>query len=318
VGRYLARRAGASLLVLFIASIIVFAGIRALPGDPALALAGEERDPQSLAQIRTKYGLDEVLPVQYVKWIGNALQGDLGESTRTGLDVTGIIIGKLPITLELALLSVLIGIAIGIPAGIIAAVWRGKPVDYVSSSIALFGLSVPNFWLGLMLILVFAVYLGILPASGYTPFTENPIENIEKMILPAFTLGSGLAAVIMRQTRSAMLESLSADYVRTARSKGLDERAVVGRHALRNSLITVTTIVGLQLGILISGAVVTEQIFVIPGFGKLTVDAVFQRDLPVLQGVVLFTTAAYVFINLGVDVLYSVLNPRIRITGAAR
>jgi peptide/nickel transport system permease protein len=318
VGRYLARRAGASLLVLFIASIIVFAGIRALPGDPALALAGEERDPQSLAQIRTKYGLDEVLPVQYVKWIGNALQGDLGESTRTGLDVTGIIIGKLPITLELALLSVLIGIAIGIPAGIIAAVWRGKPVDYVSSSIALFGLSVPNFWLGLMLILVFAVYLGILPASGYTPFTENPIENIEKMILPAFTLGSGLAAVIMRQTRSAMLESLSADYVRTARSKGLDERAVVGRHALRNSLITVTTIVGLQLGILISGAVVTEQIFVIPGFGKLTVDAVFQRDLPVLQGVVLFTTAAYVFINLGVDVLYSVLNPRIRITGAGR
>ena len=318
MGRYLARRAGASLLVLFIASIIVFAGIRALPGDPALALAGEERDPQSLAQIRTKYGLDEVLPVQYVKWIGNALQGDLGESTRTGLDVTGIIIGKLPITLELALLSVLIGIAIGIPAGIIAAVWRGKPVDYVSSSIALFGLSVPNFWLGLMLILVFAVYLGILPASGYTPFTENPIENIEKMILPAFTLGSGLAAVIMRQTRSAMLESLSADYVRTARSKGLDERAVVGRHALRNSLITVTTIVGLQLGILISGAVVTEQIFVIPGFGKLTLDAVFQRDLPVLQGVVLFTTAAYVFINLGVDVLYSVLNPRIRITGAAR
>jgi peptide/nickel transport system permease protein len=318
VGRYLARRAGASLLVLFIASIIVFAGIRALPGDPALALAGEERDPQSLAQIRTKYGLDEVLPVQYVKWIGNALQGDLGESTRTGLDVTGIIIGKLPITLELALLSVLIGIAIGIPAGIIAAVWRGKPVDYVSSSIALFGLSVPNFWLGLMLILVFAVYLGILPASGYTPFTENPIENIEKMILPAFTLGSGLAAVIMRQTRSAMLESLSADYVRTARSKGLDERAVVGRHALRNSLITVTTIVGLQLGILISGAVVTEQIFVIPGFGKLTLDAVFQRDLPVLQGVVLFTTAAYVFINLGVDVLYSVLNPRIRITGTGR
>jgi peptide/nickel transport system permease protein len=318
VGRYLARRAGASLLVLFIASIVVFAGIRALPGDPALALAGEERDPQSLAQIRTKYGLDEVLPVQYVKWIGNALQGDLGESTRTGLDVTGIIIGKLPITLELALLSVLIGIAIGIPAGIIAAVWRGKPVDYVSSSIALFGLSVPNFWLGLMLILVFAVYLGILPASGYTPFTENPIENLEKMILPAFTLGSGLAAVIMRQTRSAMLESLSADYVRTARSKGLDERAVVGRHALRNSLITVTTIVGLQLGILISGAVVTEQIFVIPGFGKLTLDAVFQRDLPMLQGVVLFTTAAYVFINLGVDVLYSVLNPRIRITGAGR
>jgi peptide/nickel transport system permease protein len=318
VGRYLARRAGASLLVLFIASIVVFAGIRALPGDPALALAGEERDPQSLAQIREKYGLNESLPVQYAKWIGNAVQGDLGESTRTGLDVSGIIVAKLPITLELALLSVLIGIAIGIPAGIVAAVWRGKPPDYVSSSVALFGLSVPNFWLGLMLILIFSIYLGVLPASGYTPFTENPIENLQKMVLPAFTLGSGLAAVIMRQTRSAMIESLSADYVRTARSKGLDERAVVGRHALRNSLVTVTTIVGLQLGILISGAVVTEQIFVIPGFGKLTVDAVFQRDLPVLQGVVLFTTAAYVVINLGVDFLYSVLNPRIRITGGAR
>lgn len=318
MGRYLARRAGASLLVLFIASVVVFAGIRALPGDPALALAGEERDPESLAQIRTKYGLDQPVPVQYVKWIGNALQGDLGESTRTGLDVTTIVVGKLPITLELALLSVLIGIAIGIPAGIAAAVWRGKLPDYIGSSVALFGLSVPNFWLGLMLILIFSVYWGVLPASGYIPFTENPIENLQRMILPAFTLGSGLAAVIMRQTRSAMLESLSADYVRTARSKGLDERAVVGRHALRNSLVTVTTIVGLQLGILISGAVVTEQIFVIPGFGKLTVDAVFQRDLPVLQGVVLFTTAAYVVINLGVDVLYSLLNPRIRITGGGR
>jgi peptide/nickel transport system permease protein len=318
LGRYLARRAGASLLVLFFASIVVFAGIRALPGDPALALAGEERDPESLAQIRSKYGLDEPVPVQYVKWIGNALQGDLGESVRTGLDVTGIVLGKLPITLELALLSVLIGVCIGIPAGIVAAVWRGRLADYATSSVALFGLSVPNFWLGLMLILVFAIYLGVLPASGYTPFTEDPVENLTGMILPAFTLGSGLAAVIMRQTRSAMIESLGADYVRTARSKGLDERAVVGKHALRNSLMTVTTVVGLQLGILMSGAVVTEQIFVIPGFGKLTVDAVFQRDLPVLQGVVLFTTAAYVIINFGVDILYSVLNPRIRITGGAR
>ena len=315
---YLARRAGASLLVLFIASIVVFAGIHALPGDPALALAGEERGKEALQQIRIKYGLDRPLPVQYVRWMGNALRGDLGESVRTGLDVTGIVLSKLPITLELALLSVLIGICIGLPAGIVAAVWRGRVADYVGSSVALLGLSVPNFWLGLMLILVFAVYLGVLPASGYTPFTEDPIENLQKMILPAFTLGSGLAAVIMRQTRSAMIESLTADYVRTARSKGLSERTVIGRHALRNSLVTVTTVVGLQLGILMSGAVVTEQIFVIPGFGKLTVDAVFQRDLPVLQGVVIFTTAAYVIINFGVDIMYSLLNPRIRITGGGR
>ena len=315
---YLARRAGASLLVLFIASIVVFAGIHALPGDPALALAGEERGKEALKQIRIKYGLDRPLPVQYVRWMGNALRGDLGESVRTGLDVTGIVLSKLPITLELALLSVLIGICIGLPAGIVAAVWRGRVADYVGSSVALLGLSVPNFWLGLILILVFAVYLGVLPASGYTPFTEDPIENLQKMILPAFTLGSGLAAVIMRQTRSAMIESLTADYVRTARSKGLSERTVIGRHALRNSLVTVTTVVGLQLGILMSGAVVTEQIFVIPGFGKLTVDAVFQRDLPVLQGVVIFTTAAYVIINFGVDIMYSLLNPRIRITGGGR
>lgn len=315
---YLARRAGASLLVLFIASIVVFAGIHALPGDPALALAGEERGKEALQQIRIKYGLDRPLPVQYVRWMGNALRGDLGESVRTGLDVTGIVLSKLPITLELALLSVLIGICIGLPAGIVAAVWRGRVADYVGSSVALLGLSVPNFWLGLILILVFAVYLGVLPASGYTPFTEDPIENLQKMILPAFTLGSGLAAVIMRQTRSAMIESLTADYVRTARSKGLSERTVIGRHALRNSLVTVTTVVGLQLGILMSGAVVTEQIFVIPGFGKLTVDAVFQRDLPVLQGVVIFTTAAYVIINFGVDIMYSLLNPRIRITGGGR
>jgi peptide/nickel transport system permease protein len=318
MGRYLARRAGASILVLFIASIIVFLGVRALPGDPALALAGEERNEQSLDEIRTKYGLDQPVPIQYVKWIGAAVRGDLGESARTGLDVEGIIVGKLPITIELAVLSVLVAVAIGIPAGIAAARWRGRPADYVGTGLALFGLSVPSFWLGLMLILGFAIYLQVLPASGFVPFFDNPIQNLQRMILPAFTLGSGFAAVVMRQTRSAMIESLGSDYVRTARAKGLDEWTVVGRHALRNSLITVVTIVGLQLGALISGAVVTEQIFVIPGFGKLTVDAVFQRDLPVLQGVVLFTTLAYVLINFGVDILYSVLNPRIRITDEAR
>ncbi|MGH2825611.1 MAG: ABC transporter permease, partial [Actinomycetota bacterium] len=181
--------------------------------------------------------------------------------------------------------------------------------------VALFGLSVPNFWLGLMLILAFAIYLPLLPASGYEPFFSNPVENLRHMIMPAFVLGSGLAAVVMRQMRSAMLESLSEDYVRTARSKGLSERSVIGVHALRNSLITVTTIVGLQLGVLISGAVVTEQIFVIPGFGKLIVEAVFQRDFPVIQGVILVTTAGYIIANLLVDLLYSLLNPRIRIAG---
>jgi len=315
VGKYLARRVGASLIVLFVATLIVFAGIRALPGGPELALAGEERDPESLAAIRERYGLDDPVPVQYWNWITLALQGDLGESVRTGLEVSEIVVTRLPVTLELTLLSILVALLLGIPTGIMAAVKQGRLSDYVGSGVALFGLSVPNFWLGLMLILVFAIYLPLLPASGYEPFFSNPVENLRHMIMPAFVLGSGLAAVVMRQMRSAMLESLSEDYVRTARSKGLSERSVIGVHALRNSLITVTTIVGLQLGVLISGAVVTEQIFVIPGFGKLIVEAVFQRDFPVIQGVILVTTAGYIIANLLVDLLYSLLNPRIRIAG---
>jgi peptide/nickel transport system permease protein len=312
---FILRRAGAALIVLFLASILVFVGIRALPGDPALALAGEENDPVALQQIREKYGLDEPVVVQYVKWLGLALRGDLGESTRTGLDVTPIILERLPITIELALLSVLIGVVLGIGAGVLAAVRRGFVADYTTTSVALVGISIPNFWLGLMLILIFAVNLNWLPASGYVPFFEDPVENLRHMIMPAFVLGTGLAAVVMRQMRSSMLESLSADYVRTARAKGLSEPVVVGLHALRNSLITVVTLVGLQMGALISGAVVTEQIFVIPGFGRLTIDAIFERDFPLIQGVVLVAAAGYVIINLTVDVLYSLINPRIRVAG---
>ena len=315
MGRYLARRIGASAIVMFVATLIVFAGIRALPGGPELALAGEERDPESLAAIRERYGFDDPLPVQYWNWMVLAVQGDLGESVRTGIEVSEIVVTRLPVTLELTMLSVMVALLLGIPTGIMAAVKQGRLSDYVGSGVALFGLSVPNFWLGLMLILAFAIYWPLLPASGYVSFFSNPFDNLRHMIMPAFVLGSGLAAVVMRQMRSAMLESLSEDYVRTARSKGLSERSVIGVHAFRNSLITVTTIVGLQLGVLISGAVVTEQIFVIPGFGKLIVEAVFQRDFPVIQGVILVTTAGYIIANLLVDLLYSVLNPRIRIAG---
>ena len=212
-----------------------------------------------------------------------------------------MIVERLPITLELAALSVLIGLMIGIPAGILAAVRRGFAADYTTTSVALVGISIPNFFLGLILILVFAVHLQWLPASGYVPFFEDPIENLKRMIMPAFVLGTGLAAVVMRQVRSSMLEALGADYVRTARAKGLSEPVVVGVHALRNSLITVVTLVGLQMGALISGAVVTETIFVIPGFGKLTVDAIFERDFPLIQGVVLVAAAGYVVVNLIVD-----------------
>jgi peptide/nickel transport system permease protein len=314
---YLLKRTGAALVALWLASVIVFAGVRALPGDAALALAGEERSPQALAEIREKYGLDDPVPVQYVRWAGLALRGDLGQSVRTGLDVGQTILDKLPITLELAILSVLVAIVIGIPTGVVAAAKKGRFPDYVSNAVGLAGLSIPNFWLGLVLILFLAIRVEIFPASGYVPFLESPVQNLYYMILPAFVLGTSLAAVIMRQMRSSMLEALETDYVRTARAKGLSERSVVGTHALRNSLITVVTVIGLQLGALISGAVVTEQIFVIPGFGQLIVAAVFQRDLPVIQGAVLVAAAGYILVNLVVDVVYSLLNPRIRIAGGA-
>ena len=313
MGGFVLRKTGAALIVLLIASFFVFLGIRALPGDPAVALGGEDRDPQVVAQIRHDYGLDKPLPVQYVRWLGHALRGDLGEDQRS-LSVSHTIITKLPVTLELAGLSVLIAILIGIPTGVLAAVRRGKVTDYVSTTIGLIGLSVPHFWLGLMLIIVFSVNLHWLPAGDYVPIA-HPLANLEHMILPAIVLGTGFAAVLMRQMRSAMLESMGSDYVRTARAKGLSEWKVVGWHAFRNSLITVTTVIGLQLGALISGAVITEQIFGIAGFGRLTIESVQQRDYTLIQGIVLVAAAGYVLVNLAVDILYSVLNPRIRVSG---
>ena len=315
MGGFLLRKVGAALVVLFLASILVFVGIRALPGDPALALGGEERSPQLLQQIRHQYGLDKPLPVQYERWISHVVRGDLGTDSRQ-LSVSHTIITRLPLTLELAGLALLIGSAIGITAGVIAAVRRGRIADYASNGIALIGLSVPHFWLGLLMIIAFAAKLHWLPSGGYVSFREHPIANLRHMIMPAVVLGTGLSAVIMRQMRSAMLESLGADYIRTARAKGMSEWTVVGRHALRNSLITVTTVIGLQLGALISGAVITEAIFQIAGFGRLTLDAVDQRDYALIQGVVLVAAAGYVVVNLIVDLLYSFLNPRIRIAGS--
>jgi peptide/nickel transport system permease protein len=316
LGGFLLRKAGAALVVIVISSMVVFAGIRALPGDPAVALSGENRDPAVLAAVREKYGLDKPIVQQYLTWAWHALHGDLGVDSRD-LPVAHTIVTRIPITLELSFLAVLLGMFIGITAGVIAAVRRGRAEDHAATTFALFGLSIPHFWLGLVMIIVFAVNLGWLPASGYVPFRQNPVSNLEHMLMPAIVLGTGLSAVLMRQMRSSMLTSLNADYVRTARAKGLPERSVVGKHALRNSLITVTTVVGLQLGALISGAVITEQIFVIPGFGRLTLEAINQRDYTLLQGVVLVAATGYVLINLLVDVVYSFLNPRIRVTGAA-
>jgi peptide/nickel transport system permease protein len=317
VAEFLVRRAVISALTLLLISLIVFAGVRMIPGDPARVLAGTDADAAGIEEIREKYGLDAPLPLQYLRWLGLAVRGDLGESIRTRTSVAWTVATKLPITVELTLLSLLVALAIAIPAGVVAAVRRNTVWDVLASGVSLCGVSVPNFWLGIMLILLVSVRFGWLPASGFVPLGEDVVGNLKRMVMPALVLGTGLAAVLMRQTRNAMIEVLSADYVRTARAKGLAQRAVVVRHALRNGLIPVVTILGLQMGALMGGAVVTEQIFVLPGFGRLIVEAVFTRDYPVVQGVVLITASAYVLINLLVDVSYTVLNPRIRIRGAA-
>ena len=308
---FVGRRALTAIPTLFIVTLMVFAIQRSLPGDPALILAGEQQDPEVIAYIRQKYRLDDPVPVQYVAWLAQLARGDLGRSLRTNQRVLDLIASKLPVTIELALLSMLVAVAIALPTGVLAAVRRGSAVDYGGTVLALTGISVPNFWLGIMLILLVSVQLGWLPASGYVPLSEGLWENVKRMIMPAFVLGTGLAAVLMRQMRSSMLGVLRQDFVRTAKAKGLRGAAVVVRHAARNALIPVVTILGLQLGALLSGAVLTEQVFTIPGFGKLIVDAVFNRDYAVVQGVVLITATGYILINLVVDVAYAVLDPRI-------
>jgi len=317
VVEFLVRRALISIVTLVVISLVVFTGVRMIPGDPARVMAGTEADEAGLDEIREKYGLKDPVPVQYLRWVGLALRGDLGESIRTRQSVAWTVAIKLPITIELAGFAILIAVAIAIPAGVLAAVRRNSVWDLLASGASLCGVSVPNFWLGIMLILLVSVRLGWLPASGFVPFWEDPLGNLQRMIMPAFVLGTALAAVLMRQTRNSMIEVLSADYIRTARAKGLAGRAVVFRHAIRNGLIPVVTVLGLQMGALMGGAVVTEQIFVVPGFGRLVVEAVFTRDYPLVQGVVLITASAYVLVNLAVDVSYSFLNPRIRIRGAA-
>ena len=313
--RFALNRALTAIPTLLIVTLMVFGIQRALPGDPATILAGEQQDPQVIAYLRERYRLDDPVPVQYVAWLGQVARGDLGTSLRTHQPVAQLIVQKLPVTVELALLSLLVAVVVAIPAGVIAAVRKGGAADVGATVFALSGLSLPNFWLGIMLILLFSVQLKWLPASGYVPFFEDPVENLRRMVMPAFVLGTGLAAVLMRQMRSAMLEVLKQDFVRTARAKGARRWAVVVRHAMRNALLPVVTVLGLQLGALLSGAVLTEQVFTIPGFGKLVVDAVFNRDYAVVQGVVLFTATAYIGINLVVDVLYALLNPKIAFLG---
>jgi peptide/nickel transport system permease protein len=312
VSAFLLRRLAVSIPTLLIVTVIVFGLQHLLPGDPALAMSGEIRDPAVLAAIRAAHHFDQPIPVQYAYWLGGALHGDLGISLKSNQPVGELVLTKLPVTIELSALAMLVALAIGIPAGVISALKRDSVWDHLANAIGLSGLSIPHFWLGIMLILLVSVDWGLLPPGGFVSPAESLADNLTSMIMPALVLGSGIAAVMMRHTRSAMLGTLRADYVRTARAKGLFEPTVVIKHALRNALIPIVTLGALALGELLSGAVLTEQVFNIPGFGKLIVDAVFNRDYAVVQGVVLITATAYILLNLGADMAYFLINPRMR------
>lgn len=310
--KLIVRRVLVAIPTLILVSMIVFGLQKILPGDPVLTLAGEERDPAVLDYLRDKYHLNDPLPVQYVAWVGQVLQGDLGRSLRTDVPVTTLIGQKLPVTLQLAVMAMIFALLVGIPAGIIAAVRKGTAIEMGTNLAALSGMSIPHFWLGIILIMIVSVQWKLLPASGYVAPSQDLWLSFKTMLMPAIVLSTSLAAYLMRHTRSAMIEALNADYVRTARAKGVSPRRVVMRHALRNALMPIVTLVTLLFGELLAGAVLTEQVFTIPGFGKLIVDAVFNRDYAIVQGVVLCVAAGFIVMNLLADVLYIVVNPRLR------
>ena len=298
---------------LFFVSVLIFGLQQLLPGDPALTMAGEERDPQVIEQIRRQYHLDQPLPVQYVYWVKGVLSGDLGESMRIKEKVLDLIIAKLPVTIQLAVMAMIIALVIGISAGIVSAVWRDTVWDYAANAFALWGISTPNFWLGIMLIFLFSVELGWLPASGYVRLSEDWRASLASTIMPAFVLGNSIAAVLMRHTRSAMLQVLESDYVRTARAKGLSERSIVLKHALRNALNPVITAITGWFAELLAGAFFVEYIFGWNGIGKLTVDALEKLDFPVVMGSVLISSFFFIAVNILADVMYGIVDPRVRV-----
>ena len=311
---FLIRRLLLTLPILFIVSVVCFSLINLIPGDPATVILGPEASEQAKEQMREQLGLNKPIVVQYVDWLGGVLHGDLGESLVDGTPVSQLILQRLPVTLELALGTFLVSLTIAVVAGILSASKKGTWVDYVSTGFALGGISIPHFWLGMMFIIIFAVDLGWLPASGYVPFFEDPAANIAVMILPVLATGLRESAELMRMLRSSLLEELGSDYVRTAFSKGLSRRVVVIRHAVRNALIPFVTASGLQIAALLGGLVVTEQVFQLPGVGRLIVESILERDYTVVQGAVLTVTVIVILINVLVDLLYAVIDPRIALS----
>jgi peptide/nickel transport system permease protein len=308
---YVMRRVGQAGLALLGVSIVVFALMHLVPGDPIRAAMGTRFDPELYQVFLERSGLDQPIPVQYVDWLGSALTGDLGVSFRTGQPVTAILLDRLPATALLAVGALLIGLIVALPAGIVSAVRQGKAVDYLANGFAQIGVSVPDFWYGILLILLFAATLGWLPPGGYVPILDDPVEGLRRLLLPAITAGVVTGAILTRFVRSSVLESLNAEHVRLARAKGLPWRYVLRHHVLRNAWIPIVTVTGLQLGTLLGGIVIVEVVFSWPGLGREALLAVERRDYPVLQGAVLLIAAAFLLINLLVDLLYTRLDPRI-------
>ena len=310
--RYILRRLVHSIFIIWGVATLVFFGLRAIPGDPVVQLLGEEYTPEAAAELEAKLGLDEPVYVQYFKWMGNVITLDLGRSIASSESVTDAIKTGLPKTASITILSFTFAVVIAIPAGILAALRRNTWLDYGASLVAFAGVAMPSFWFGIILILVFAVRLQWLPAIGYSTLDEGFWPWLSHLILPSVAVGAGLAAILMRFVRTGLLEVMGSDYIRTARSKGLAERTVVIRHALRNSLIPIVTIAGIQLALLINGAVVIEIVFSIRGMGRILVGAIFDKDYPVAQGIILFTSVIFVMANLVVDIIYTFLDPRIQ------
>ena len=316
--QYILRRLLLMIPVAFLVTILVFTLIRLSPGDPLVIYAGEERDPAALEALRREYGLDRSMPEQYVLWITHALQGDLGRSLRTRQPVLDAIVERLPATLELGITALVLSITVALIVGTLSAVRRNSPLDLLATGFTLAGVSLPNFFLGLLLILVLSLAIRLFPPGGYTALREDVWDNVRHLILPAITLATASMAVNMRQVRSSLLDTFGQDYMRTARAKGLSETLIVVRHALKNALIPVVTIVGLQVGAIIEGAIITEQIYSWPGIGKLAVDSINGRDYPVVQAIVLVSALSFMVTTLLVDILYGWLDPRISYGRSAR
>ena len=312
--RYLLRRLIFSLFAIWATMTVTFIFMRLLPGDPITTMVGQEGDPSQIEVIKARLGLDQPVPIQYFYYLRSLVTLDLGDSIYRRLPVTDQIVEALPRTLSLAAVSFAAGVIIGIPAGIISAIRRYSVWDHLATFIAFLGLAMPGFWLGIILIIVFGVQLGWFPVFGYSSIDKGIWEWLSRLILPALATGTGFGAILARQTRSAMLEVLSQDYIRTAYAKGMRERVVITRHALRNGLIPVVTVMGIALAILLNGAVITENVFAIKGLGRLFIDAILGRDYPLVQGVILLVACIFIFMNFFVDMIYAVINPRIRYT----